>query len=97
MNEFLDVSFLNFSLTAGQSSFCVNEGDTRLQPMCSSPLNGGKARDRLLGEEECKSPFGTYELMIPVDKRLTCSNTGIQTKNCKDLDVSIAGLLMMAL
>ena len=41
-----------------------------------------------MGQEECKSPFGTYELKIPVDKNLACDNNGITDKNCKDLDVS---------
>lgn len=68
--------------------FCVNKDDYRWQPMCSNPLSNS-VRDRLLGDEECKSPFGTYELQIPVDKTLSCKSTAITDTNCKDLDVSI--------
>ena len=58
--------------------------------MCNNQLTtgGGSNQDRLLGMEECKSPFGIYELKIPVDKNLACDNTGIKNTNCKDLDVS---------
>jgi len=57
--------------------------------MCSDPLNklGSCRKDNLLGMEECKSPFGTYELKIPVDENLECDDTGMTDINCKDLDV----------
>ncbi len=69
---------------------CITEDDARWQPMCNHPLNAGGSlnQDRLLGMEECKSPFGIYELKIPVDKNLKCKDTGIKSTNCKDLDVS---------
>lgn len=41
-----------------------------------------------MGMEECKSPFGIYELKIPVDKTLECNDDRITNTNCKDLDVS---------
>ena len=56
--------------------------------MCSHPLSQGSCVDRLLGEEECRSPLGTYELIIPKDNTLSCDQPGIRNKNCKDLDVS---------
>ncbi|XP_078344331.1 uncharacterized protein LOC144629949 isoform X1 [Oculina patagonica] len=71
------------------SFVCIDEGDSRLQPMCTNQLNkGGSSRqDKLLGMEECTSPFGTYELEVPVDKNLACEDTGITSTNCKDLDL----------
>lgn len=67
----------------------MNKDDSRWNEMCSHPLNpsGSTCQDKLLGMEECKSPFGIYELKIPVNKDLACENTGITDKNCKDLDV----------
>ena len=54
--------------------------------MCSDPTKA-KA-DELLGANECVSPFGVYDLEIPVDKDLVCGSPGLTSKNCKDLDVS---------
>ena len=54
--------------------------------MCTDPLTVGK--DILLGADECVSPFGIYELEIPVDKDLECGSSVITASNCKDLDVS---------
>ena len=42
----------------------------------------------MMGEEECTSPPGYYELLIPVDKNLECSASQMRDTNCKDLDVS---------
>jgi len=59
--------------------------------MCDNPLNKGKGlrTDSLLGREECKSPFGSYELKIPKDNNMECTADGFITNtNCKDLDVS---------
>ncbi|XP_078344954.1 uncharacterized protein LOC144630471 [Oculina patagonica] len=69
---------------------CVTKDDSRWQPMCTNQLSGSgnSNQDRLLGMEECKSPFGIYELKIPVDKNLTCKDTGIKNTNCKDLDLT---------
>lgn len=83
-------SINEFSSQTEESLFCVKKDDQRWQPMCSNPLSKC-VRDRLLGDEECKSPFGTYELQIPVDNQLSCKNAGITDKNCKDLDVSTIG------
>jgi len=66
----------------------VTKNDDRWHPMCSHPLSQGACVDRLLGEEECRSPFGTYELLIPKDETLSCDQPGIRDKNCQDLDVS---------
>ncbi|KAJ7321738.1 hypothetical protein OS493_034358 [Desmophyllum pertusum] len=58
-----------FTLTEN-SIYCVTPNDDRWQGMCSlSALD-----DILLGEEECRSPFGTYELVIPVDDQLSCDD-----------------------
>ena len=39
--------------------------------------------------EECQSPFGIYEVKIPVNKNLECYGIGITGNNCKDIDVSV--------
>jgi len=41
-----------------------------------------------MGMEECKSPFGIYELKIPVDNTLECDDDRITHTNCRDLEVS---------
>ena len=41
-----------------------------------------------MGMGECKSPFGIYELKIPVDENLECDDSIITNTNYKDLDVS---------
>ena len=57
--------------------------------MCTHPLTRNQGDDRLLGMEECRSPFGNYELHIPVDEELSCSDDiPITHLNCRDLDVS---------
>ena len=56
--------------------------------MCSHPLNGPVDSGLMMGEEECTSPPGYYELLIPVDKNLECSASQMKDTNCKDLDVS---------
>ena len=57
--------------------------------MCTHALAGDQNDDRLLGMEECKSPFGTYELKIPVDETLACTDDLLfANNNCRDLDVS---------
>jgi len=38
--------------------------------------------------EECKSPFGVYELKIPKDDTLTCDDNRITSTNCQDLDLT---------
>ena len=64
--------------------------DRRWQPMCCH--SGFPCTDALLGAEECRSPFGTYELSMPVNEKTSCdpSRPGITDKNCKDFDVSIS-------
>ena len=68
----------------------MEEDDSRWQPMCTNQLTkaGSSNLDRLLGIEECKSPFGVYELKIPKDDTLECEDNRITNTNCKDLDVS---------
>ena len=71
----------------------MTKDDSRLEQMCTNPLNklGSAKENTLLGMEECRSPFGTYELKIPVDENLACDDPGIMNTNCKDLDVSFWG------
>ena len=64
----------------------MTRDDNRWESMCSDPLSGGK--DILLGADECISPFGIYDLEMPVNKDLVCGSSSITTFNCKDLDVS---------
>ena len=75
------------------SLFCLNEEDSRWQPMCTNQLTKGGNLDKLLGMEECKSPFGIYELKIPKDDNLACDDNRITNTNCQDLDVSFTDLL----
>ena len=67
-------------------TYCITKDDSRWESMCSDPTKA-KA-DELLGADECVSPFGVYDLEIPVDRDLVCGSSGVTDKNCKDLDVS---------
>ena len=84
-NSKCEAIFLSFSAT-----YCVEEEDSRLTPMCNHPLNKEESggTDTLLAMEECRSLFGSYELEIPVDEDLECDDTGVTNSNGKDLDVS---------
>ena len=77
-----------YSLLSWVSAFCVEKNDDRWKPMCSHSLNGLVDSGLMMGEEECTSPPGYYELLIPVDKNLECSASQMKDTNCKDLDVS---------
>ncbi|KAL9982898.1 hypothetical protein ACROYT_G005011 [Oculina patagonica] len=72
------------------SSYCMPKDDGRFQPMCCHFLSDSPCDDKLLGAVECKSPFGTYELTIPIDNDAPCkaSETMITHANCKDYDRS---------
>ena len=71
--------------------FCLTKDDSRWHSMCDNQLTtrGRSNKDKLLGAEECKSPFGVYDLKIPVDENLSCDDNKITNTNCRDLDVSI--------
>ena len=86
---------LVFVFTLEISLFCLKKDDSRWHSMCDNQLTarGCSNKDRLLGAEECKSPFGVYDLKIPVDKTLSCDDNMITNTNCKDLDVSGENLL----
>lgn len=73
-----------------ESVFCMEKDDIRLQPMCCHFLSDSPC-DVLLGAEECTSPFGTYEISLPIDSKTPCagSDTRLTNKNCKDFNVSI--------
>lgn len=74
---------------AEDSVFCMEKDDIRLQPMCCHFLSNSSC-DILLGAEECTSPFGTYEISMPIDRKAPCegSDSRLTNKNCKDFDVS---------
>ena len=89
---------MNGSITiSGDSLFCMEEDDFRLQPMCCHYLSDSPCNDILLGAEECTSPFGTYEISMPIDENAPCqaSSSQITDKNCKDFDVSFSFILLM--
>ena len=65
--------------------------------MCSHSLNGPVDSGLMMGKEECTSPSGYYELLIPVNKKLDCSATKMKDTNCKDLDVSLRRLCCLLL
>ncbi|XP_027053468.1 uncharacterized protein LOC113680633 [Pocillopora damicornis] len=73
------------------SLFCLERDDVRFQAMCCHYLSDSPCQDVLLGAEECQSPFGSYELTIPVDEDVDCRPDGSQltNKNCKDFDKSV--------
>ena len=79
------------ALSPEDSLFCMGDDDDRWQPMCCHYLSDAPCADPLLGAEECRSPFGTYELNIPIDEEASCDaeDSGITDKNCKDFDVRI--------
>ncbi|XP_027037531.1 uncharacterized protein LOC113665987 [Pocillopora damicornis] len=69
----------------------MGKDDNRFQPMCCHYLSGSPCDDILLGAEECRSPFGTYEMTIPIDSKTPCKASGsrITDGNCKDFDRSV--------
>lgn len=73
------------------SLFCMGKDDNRFQPMCCHYLSGSPCDDILLGAEECRSPFGTYEMTIPIDNKTSCiaSSSRITDANCKEFDRSV--------
>lgn len=80
---------------SGDSLFCMEEDDNRFEPMCCHYLSGSPCNDILLGAEECTSPFGTYELSMPIDDTIPCAlNSSLIThKNCREFDVSFCVLI----
>ena len=76
--------------TSGNSLFCMEKDDNRFQPVCSHYLSESPCEDILLGAKECTSPFGTYNLTLPIDDNAPCKAGGskITDKNFKDFDVS---------
>ncbi|XP_078356917.1 uncharacterized protein LOC144641766 isoform X1 [Oculina patagonica] len=72
------------------SLYCMPKNDGRFQPMCCHFLSDSPCDDKLLGAVECQSPFGTYELTVPIDNDAPCkaSSTKMTDANCKDFDRS---------
>ena len=75
----------------------MRKDDTRFEPMCCHFLSDSPCEDALLEAEECKSPFGTYNISIPIDKTAPCtaSSSRITDKNCKDFDVSFTAHVLV--
>ncbi|XP_078356298.1 uncharacterized protein LOC144642898 isoform X2 [Oculina patagonica] len=71
--------------------FCIEKDDSRFKPMCCHYLSDSPCKDKQLGAEECRSPFGTYEISIPIDKKARCRAKGskVTHKNCKNFDISM--------
>ena len=68
----------------------MDKGDRRFQPMCCHYLSDLPCDANIqLGALECQSPFGTYELSIPIDKTLACDDYKVTHQNCKDFDVRV--------
>ena len=84
--------FTSSSPSSWVLGYCVEKDDRRWAPMCSHSLNGPIDSGLMMGKEECTSPSGYYELLIPVNKKLDCSATKMKDTNCKDLDVSLRRL-----
>lgn len=87
--EQLDTDVLPGFLLSENSLFCMERGDNRFRPMCCHFLSDSPCDDKLLGAEECQSPFGTYEISIAIDKNVPCKSKSsrITDENCKDFDV----------
>lgn len=82
------LSLLKTEILFPEAHFCVDEDDKRFEPMCSHPLNGPGVNGLMLGKDECTSPSGVYDLKIPINRTLSCTDTKMRDTNCKDLDVS---------
>ena len=89
-----DLIVIKFAISGG-SLFCMEEDDNRFEPMCCHYLSGSPCNDILLGAEECTSPFGSYELSMPIDDTIPCAlNSSLIThKNCREFDVSFSALI----
>lgn len=74
----------------------MGKNDERFQPMCCDFLSDSPCSTSL-GAEECKSPFGTYEISMPIDSKASCDPgfTRLTGGNCKDFDVSFELPLLM--
>lgn len=66
----------------------MQEDDNRFKPMCCHFLSDAPCDDRLIGAQECQSPFGSYNISMPIDKDAECGSSRLKDKNCKDFDVS---------
>ena len=79
-----------FIALSARFPFCMEDNDNRFQPMCCHYLNDAPCQDILLGAEECTSPFGTYNLSMPIDSAILCdSPPTITHKNCGGFNVSL--------
>ena len=83
-------SLLKKPKSFSEAHYCVDEDDKRFEPMCSHPLNGPGVNGLMMGKDECASPSGFYDLEIPINKTLSCTDTKMRDTNCKDLDVSFS-------
>lgn len=79
-------------LFPGSDRYCIDKKDSRFEAMCCHALGGlSCGKETQVGEEECKSLFGTYELSIPINKELECQKNGgeVTDENCKDFKVGV--------
>ena len=66
----------------------MGKDDERFQQMCCHSVSDSSC---VISHdvEDCKSPFGTYEISMPIDSKATCekSFTRLTGGNCNDFDV----------
>ena len=83
--------FFSFFLlwTIGDSIFCMGEDDKRLRPMCCHFLSDSPCNDMFLGSKECQSPFTTYTIEMPKNKKAKCGEDSDKhvNRNCGGFDV----------
>jgi len=87
-----NIQFNRFTITneakcRESSKYCVTSTDARWKVLCNEP-NDREGKFSQFSSEECKSPFGIYDLEIPVDRSLPCDKSGMEITNCKDLDLT---------
>ncbi|XP_078358139.1 uncharacterized protein LOC144642907 isoform X2 [Oculina patagonica] len=73
------------------SLFCLEENDIRLTSMCCHYLSGTDCTELSGSQEECSSPFGTYDISMPIDNTIACNDTNppITHENCQQFNRTI--------
>jgi len=87
-----NIQFNRFKITneakcKESSKYCITSTDARWKVLCNEPRDR-EGKFSQFSSEECKSPFGIYDLEIPVDRSLPCDKSGMEITNCKDLDLT---------
>ena len=60
--------------------------------MCCHYLSGMTCSEAIGSREECSSPFGIYDLSMPIDSTIPCQTTTnpiITHENCQNFNVSL--------